>query len=128
MAFTCTVDEQQQLGIARVSGAVDVDELLQVVRTLLDDPAWNKGYDILWEGLRITELVTSLSEMKEVAEASKDSIKGVGAGKTAIVVADDNAEHILYLFAAVARDPERERKVFSSLSDAQDWLGKVIPE
>jgi hypothetical protein len=128
MAFVCEVDRQQRLGVAQVTGTVDVDQLLQIIHTLLDDPDWEPGYDVLWDGRRITEFFVSEDEMAKVAATGRGRMEQVGGGKTAFVVEPGKVEDLTRLYASLAADPRRERRIFADVPEALDWLGKTSPE
>lgn len=123
MAFTCTVDEKSHLGVAHVSGAVDIDQLLQIMQTLIEDPAWKPGFDVLWDGLRITELVVSKAELEQVAELSRKLTSRLGPGKTAFLVSEDKEQGITRMMNELAQIEGRERRVFATLAAAKVWLG-----
>jgi hypothetical protein len=122
MAFSCTVDRGRRLGIARVSGGVDTEELLQIIRALLEDPDWEPGFNILWDGCRITDLVVDEREMQTVASDALSRSDRLGEGKTAIVVTRDRSRELAHMFTALARHPGRDRRVFTSAREALEWL------
>lgn len=124
MAFSCTVDARERLGIVRLSGAVDGFQLVETVLALLEDPDWEPGIDVLWDGTRITQLIVSPDELDASARLSKSRIHQLGVGKTAIVIPPHLDDDMAYLFTALAHDPIRDRRVYSSTEQALDWLGK----
>src|SRR5690606_35011820 len=103
MAFTRTVYEDSHLGLVHVSGAVDVEELLHIMQSLMEDPSWKPGFNVLWDGLRITELVVSDEEMRRVSELSRKRTARLGPGKTAFLVSEDKKQDIYRMINALAQ-------------------------
>jgi hypothetical protein len=57
MVFPHQIDRSRRLAIARVAGTVHGHEIAGMIEGLFKDPAWEPGFDVVWDGTAVTELL-----------------------------------------------------------------------
>lgn len=126
MPCSYAIDTDLGLAIVQLVGHVTGDELVDVYRRHLGDPAWHPAFRLLWD-LRAIDLVdldpASAVSLRDAIAETRDL---VGPGRTAILAYGATRERAAISarsFGLLAgRNPAREETAVASLKDAAEWL------
>ena len=124
MAYTCAVKRRRALGVITLSGSVDDNELVEAMRDLYSSEGWSRGFNILWDGTEIAELVIDQPGLDQIVEETGEFQTRIGPGKSAFVVRRQLDESMTKIILRMTRTPERERRLFRKTKDALDWLSE----
>lgn len=125
MSYSYQIASEHKLVYARIEGAVDGTECAAAVRQLFADDAWSPDYDVLWDGRLITQLVLDPDDFDTLLHTVADRMEGRDALVVERVVDIAAAE----LYAVLARRREAETRVFQSIKEALEYLGRPrLPE
>ena len=125
MPYSYQIAPEHQFVYARIEGAVDGPECAAAVRQLFADDAWSPEYDVLWDGRQITQLVLGPDDFDTLLHTVADRMDGRDALVVERVVDIAAAE----LYAVLARRRDAETRVFQSIKEALEYLGRPrLPE
>lgn len=125
MPYEVATFPAHRLGVVRLFDTVTGDTLLQALEALYGSETWTPGYNTIWDGREITELMISPAEADIIVDQIRHLESRMGRGCTAIVVRNEmdfSLAHMLHLKADTER---RQRSVFYSLEEALDWVGAL---
>lgn len=124
MAYSCAVETKRALGVITLSGSVDDNELVEAMRDLYFSEGWRRGFNILWDGTDIAELVIDRPGLEQIIEETGEFQNRIGPGKSAFVVRRQLDESMAKIILRMTRTSERERRLFRKTKDALDWLSE----
>lgn len=125
MPYSYQIAPEHKLVYARIEGAVHGTDCAAAVRQLFADETWSPEYDVLWDGRQITQLILEPKDFDTLLHTIADRMEGRDALVVERVVDIAAAE----LYAVLARRRNAETRVFQSIKDALDYLGRPrLPE
>lgn len=74
--FACAVDAATGLAYARLWGEVTGADMLEAVQAVHGDPAWEDGFDAIWDCSSVTVHVVSPDEVKPLIDEEAASEPG----------------------------------------------------
>ncbi|HYE57181.1 MAG TPA: hypothetical protein VD948_01700 [Rhodothermales bacterium] len=96
--------------------------VIDVAHALFQHEGWEPGFDAVWDGRKITQLLLDENDVDEIV-AQSQALSGVMRGGRAAVVVPREVDWIMArLFLLRARHPDRERLTFHTLEEAMAWL------
>ena len=123
MPFSYRIDRPNRLAVIELSGTTTGETLLAAHRAVAADPAWQPGFDRLWDYRRIKVLVLLPDDVAMLKEEMRD--ERYRAGRSASVVESDLQLSIALLFRAMTK--QWPVNVFGTLDEALTWLREPPP-
>ena len=122
MAYSCEVDEQRSLGLIKLSGSVDDQEVVGAMKKLYENGEWDSRFNTLWDCTNITELIIGQDGLREIVAVTNQLQAQIGPGKVAFVVRRQIDEMMAKILIQMTKTSERERRLFHRCEDALEWL------
>ena len=122
--YSYTIHASRRRIDARVGATTSGAELLDGMKALLADPAFDPTYAILID-LRALERAPSVPELAELANFVRSHAKSPDA-RRAFVTASPVFYQIARLFTQLARGAAARYRVFRSVDDAEGWLASMV--
>lgn len=123
MPWSATVDPDLRVGMVRATGYVTGRDIFLANEALYSDPAWQPGFDELWDCSDISEFVVDLDELKDVAAMEVEGKDRVGNGRVALVMTREVVQMVGYLYRRLVVESERPVEVVQTLEAGAAWLG-----
>jgi len=123
MPFKSEIDSK--LGVVRVEvwGVDTPDAMALRVSSILADPRWIPGYDLLVDYSRLTEFDFTADQLEQMRRIHQGNQGQLGDGASVIVDPRPESSGITQLFASIASDPDRPKPlVFHSRAEAEAYL------
>ena len=125
MAFRVHIDPAARRGTVVAYDAASGEEAVAAMEALFLDPAWESGFDALWDltGVRTIDMDREGAAALALRVRVLEPLMGPGRGAFAVAEGDQRrlTEAILHL----TRVPGRERRVFPTLDEARAWLDEA---
>lgn len=121
MPVTFRIDKEAGIVYTVIEGAVDTDELLKELDTLIKQPDFRPGLNGITD-LRKSEMDTFTDDVQRVAEFFIKHREQVGASKTAIVLSGFVTYGMTRMFQAFADDSSVETQIFQDMDEALEWI------
>jgi hypothetical protein len=121
MPMSYCVDASTRMLIVAAEGAVTQDERLSTMRRWLSDPAYEPGMSTLCDFSASTSTPT-LKELQEIVAFIGRHADLIGKKKLAVVAARTLTFGVARQFQALTDSGPLEVKVFTTRSDAVEWL------
>jgi stage II sporulation SpoAA-like protein len=122
MPITYKIDREQRRITAFATGITRADDLHELIRSLLADPAFVPGLRALYDA-RYAEPDITIMQLAEVAGEVRQLLQR-GLGRIAIVAQSDTTFRVAKTFTVLARAVGIDVDVFRELVDAEAWLAK----
>lgn len=122
MAYSCTIDYERRVGVVTLSGSVSDREIVHIIADLYGNPAWEPGFNTLWDCSKISELIIEQSGLSRIVGEMNQYLDKAGSGRSALVVKRQLDESMAKLLVYMARTASRDRRVFKSREEADQWL------
>lgn len=127
MAFTYQIYPALRFGRATLAGTVTGAEIGEAMTALFRDPRWESGFDVLWDGRQVQQLLLEMKDVQEIATLTEALREPMGEGRAAVVTTRDlDFVSGQLLLARSRRRPGRVVRFFERIEDALAWLG--VPE
>jgi hypothetical protein len=123
MPITYKIDPEQRRITAFATGITRADDLHELIRSLLADPAFVPGLRALYDA-RYAEPDITIMQLAEVAGEVRQLLQR-GLGRIAIVAESETTYRVAKTFTVLARAIAIDVDVFRELSDAEGWLAKA---
>ena len=128
MSFTYQIHREQRLAVAVSPAKLTSAEISAGMRQVFGDPAWQPGFDIIWDGRQIEQLLLTPEDIPEIMAVVEELSSRSGTGRSAVVVLRFMDYANARLFSARNRSPRgRNVRLFNTMAEAVTWLG-VPPE
>ena len=126
LVFSCAIDPASRLACIRMWGVVTGPEMLEAARSVHEDPAWQPGFDVVWDcsAVRSHDVVPADIEPLVREEAAS------GDGRDVLVCSPSTSDRaIKEMIAAFCRRRGKDVTVCTSLAEALGALGHdALPE
>ena len=123
MAYTYRISDDDRLAHLTFTGTVNGPDLVHALTDLYADPAWQAGYNTIWDFRAISQLLLEEGDFKLLVGLDFEFMHLAGNGCDAIVVARDLDRFMGKLFLYLARNAPRRTALFDRMEDARQWLG-----
>lgn len=122
MAYQITFDPALRRATSRLRGVVTGAEFGEAMRALYLADDWAPAWNALWDFTAVTELVVDPADVEAILAVTQACEHRLGSGRTAFVLRDDMHRVVAALLLHRTRGIPRERRLCSSLIEAQAWL------
>lgn len=85
-------------------------------------PDWEPGFAAFWDLRDIRELHIDILGLKSVVSAAEEMAAHTGTGRAAFVVRRELDETIAQTMLLMAKNTDRERRIFYNAEEAMRWL------
>jgi hypothetical protein len=112
--------------VLKYEGEVDIEQIDQLIQTLIQDPDYSRGLNILSDLRKLTSTY-SYQQMHDVVDKFPDPGEMAGKTKSAVLVTHDVTYGMARIWGSITDDRTvANAQVFKSLAKALEWLG--LPE
>jgi hypothetical protein len=118
MPFPYVIDSQRRFSRITLSGRVSGDAIADTMRSLYLDPEWQYGFNTLWDGRRITELLFAHDDLKKFAELQFELVDHAGPGVDVLLMTRELDRVTAEAYAKFAEKSTRHAVVCSTESEA----------
>lgn len=126
MPYTVRVDADERIGFVSLSGTVTGDDIISALEELYPDPAPEQPFDAVLDGRQIVKLFVGPEDTRTFLDYARARGEHVPTGRTAIIVRRSLDEMVARLFVELARFTRRERRIVSTVEEAEAWLGRKL--
>lgn len=126
MPFSITIHPDRRVGRVELSGHTTGGEMLEACRTLVMDPAWEPGFDELWDFLEAPEVDVVPDEIDALVASAHQLRERFGGNRVAFVTRHEPVALLLRLFELFTSDLGRTYRTFLTVGAAADWLGVPV--
>lgn len=124
MAFAHRIAPSHRLAAIRFYGTVTGTDILEGIRSLYSDPAWEPGFQMIWDARDVAQLILDPADADAVVEVSKTHQDLSRQSRTAVLSGGFFVYTSAMMFHVRAnRGTEREMEIFETLPEALAWLG-----
>ena len=121
MAVSYQILQDKNLVIVTTSGETNLNETLQSLQQMFDDPEYSQEYDLLWDATGITTVLT-YDDMQKLVQHFK-YYKGNKHPKRAIVVSPAVNYGMLRVFESMTSvSSQAQIGLFPDRAEALKWL------
>jgi hypothetical protein len=124
MAFSYLIDSANRLATGTLSGSVSGAEIASGVRAVYHDPAWQAGFDMLWEATGIQELLIERHDLGDLVKLHREFAVRAGTGMEIIVVTRSIDRVMAKVYSVMMRNEARRVRVCRSVAEAAQLLGR----
>ena len=128
MGYTVRIDPERRRGYVEIEGDVTKATVIDVARALFQHEGWVPGFDAVWDGRKITQLLLDEDDVAEIVAQSQALSERMGGGRAAVVVPREVDWIMARLFLLRAHHPDRQRRTFHTLEEAMAWLDMPAEE
>jgi hypothetical protein len=127
-AYPYRIDDSKRLVTVPMSGLVPGARIAATIAAIYADPASGPGFDILWDGSTITELMFERDDLPSFTRLSQDFSPLSQSGRDIILVARKIDKDMAEMYAVMMRAQRRAVHVCSSMAEVVQILAtKVTP-
>lgn len=125
----CSYFIDKDLGTAFLtsSGKISQQELKERAISLIHDPDWQPGFNILTDYSEASLTDLNYEKIKELVEYQIQVAHKVGSGKCAVVAPQALEFGMARIWESLSDNNPLSIKVFNNTSDALNWLGIKKP-
>ena len=117
MPLPYVIEATQRVAVVTLSGRVTGADLAQAMQSIYADPAWHSGFNIIWDGLQITELIFERPDLADLIALQRSSSERAGAGRDVIVTTRVIDEMMANMYVTLVKHV-RATSVASSMGEA----------
>ena len=123
MTFPYTIDVAHRVAIIRKVGRVDANRIRRTVEAVFTDPAWEPGFDTLWDDSATTELLLEREDLMALFELQKSLAHLSGPGRD-VMASTRPVDRIMgQIYAIYAKEQHRTIVLCKSMREALGVLG-----
>jgi hypothetical protein len=122
MAFSYVIDSADRLATGTFSGSVAGRDIAAAFRTVYEDPAWQTGFDTLWECSGITELLLERTDLASFVALHREFAARAGTGLEILVVTRSLDQVMAKIYGVMMRNQARRVRVCRSMAEAIEVL------
>jgi hypothetical protein len=123
MPFPYTIDTERRFAHIKVSGSVRGAEVAETILALFADAQWHPGFNALWDGREITELILEPGDQNGFVDLMIKNASRAGTGIDVVLVVRALDVAMANLYSALAHRGPRQAQVFESEHQAMAALG-----
>jgi hypothetical protein len=120
--FPYSVDESKRLVTVPIFGSVHGTQIAATYTAIYSDPAYKSGFDILWDGSTITELLFERDDLPSFVRLNKEFSNLASAGRDIILVARMLDKAMADMYAVMMRSQRRAIHVCLSMDEVNQIL------
>ena len=120
-AFAYAIDPTARLAYARMAGTLTGEQMLEVARTVHEDPAWHPDTDVIWDCTAVAAHVVSPGEVAPIVREVVED----GTGRDVLVERLSLSESFFSMLIALrVRAAGGEAHTCRTVAEALEWLGR----
>jgi hypothetical protein len=118
MPFPYVVDEASRLVTVFLPPVVHGQKIAETMEAMFQDTQWKPGFNVLWDGTAIRELLMEKDDMLEFMQIQRDFSDIAGSGCDVIVTTRPLDRVMAGMYAAMMKHEARTAHVCQSMSEA----------
>jgi hypothetical protein len=122
IAFRVAVDPSRRLATVTFTGTLTGNEIARAIESVYQDPAWQRGFDVLYDGTAVTELLLERTDQKWFVALQREYASVAGSGVDVILVSRELDRVMAEIYATMMKGEARKTYVCGSRVDAQRIL------
>ena len=126
MPYSLTVHPDKRVGCVAFTGHTTGAEMLEACYAMVNDPAWEGGFDELWDFLPAPEVDVQPDEITELVAQAHRLAEKVQPNRVAFVTQREPVALLVRLFELFTLDLGRDYKTFLTRESAAEWLGVPV--
>jgi len=123
MVFPYLIDTSAKHAIVAVFGVVKGRDITDTICALYEDPRWERGFNTLWDGRRITGLDSEPTDLGWFAHLQQQYAAVAGEGRDVLLVGRDEDVATAMRYESLSRGGPRPALVCRQEVEARILLG-----
>jgi hypothetical protein len=124
--FSYVVDTGKRLAVGTLSGTVHGADIASGIRAVYEDPAWEPGFDSVWDATGIEQLLFEQGDLSRFVALHRDFAGHSGTGLEIIIVSRSLDLVMAKSYALMMRNEARQVRVCHSRTQAEELLGRPL--
>lgn len=120
------VDVERRRVVAKVSGKVTLDEIIEAIDSSLQDPLFEPGFDVYSDHVGIDRVI-STPQARALAAHLKSRAAQVAGARWAVVTRTRASYGMIRMISAYAEQVPMEVRAFETHAEAEAWLATPKP-
>ena len=125
MVFPYSLDNARRVAIVTFSGTVRGHDIADTMDMLYRDPAWQYGFDTLWDGTNVTELLFEKDDLPGFVALQQRYVTVSGPGRDIVVAIRPIDQMIAQIYVAMSKKLIRHGYACRSASEAWEILRRA---
>jgi hypothetical protein len=121
MAIRYWIDKDRKLIRAELTGSFTIEEMFNVIKDTLNDPGFEKGFNILSNHLKVKRFITT-PQVKGLAGLLASFRHVLENAKWAVVTVNPASFGMMRMLAVYLEDVPMELRIFETEREALQWL------
>ncbi len=121
--ITYRIDKQAGIVFAMVEGRITLEEMVQTISRVANDPDFHTGFGVLSDH-RTIEIPATTQQVSGFIQHAKRLSSTLGGTRWAIVVSSDGSFGMMRMLSAFAESVPLHVEVFRDYEKALGWLQK----
>lgn len=126
MPLEYRIDRERRRIVVTVTGDFTMEEIVALIDTSTTDPDFEPGFDVLSDHTGVGRVITPAQAQGMVAHLRSISER-VAYARWAVVATKAASYGMLRMVAALAEAVPMTVEVFSTVEEAEAWLGETYP-
>jgi hypothetical protein len=118
MPFAYAFDPERRVVRVSLNGPVRGQQIAETITALYHDPQWQYGYDIIWDGTRITELTLESDDQRGFVSQQYQLARLSGPGRDVLLMVRPIDRMMSEIYATMAQGGPRETHICYTEADA----------
>ena len=124
MPIKYKIEKDKKRVFAIVTGIVSVEDIVQIITSILKDPSFMPGFDILSDHTKIERPIET-EQLKALVSHINDLATYCSNSRWAVVTSKVASYGMMRMLAAYLAIVPMELQVFFSFDDAEKWLSST---
>jgi hypothetical protein len=121
-AYPYSIEDSKRLVTVRLSGSVHGSQIAATYAAIYRDPGCRPGFDILWDGSTITELLFERDDLPSFVRLNQEFSNLASSGRDIILVARTLDQAMADMYAVMMRAQRRAVLVCMSMYEVSQIL------
>lgn len=126
VGLSYVIDSGNRLATGTLSGIVHGSDIASGIKAVYEDPAWQPGFDTVWDSTGIEQLLLQLGDLPSFVALHRDYVTRSGTGKEIIIVSRAIDTAMAKTYAVMMRNAARAVHVCHSRTQAAQILGRPL--
>jgi hypothetical protein len=126
MPFPYVIDADAGIATVTLSGTVQGRDIAETMESVFRAFDWRPGFDILWDGSQITELLFEKDDLPSFVRVQQAFAHAAGDGCDIILVARKLDDVMAQMYTVLMRNQRRKVHVCRSASEARAIIGRDV--
>ncbi len=121
MPISYRIDKSRRLVELLVSGEFDTTEILQTVDSIVAEPDFQPGFEVISDNRGVTRPISTEQVLRLAAHLSQVA-RDFGGARVAFVTGSAASFGMMRMFASLAEEVPINARVFGDMESAREWL------